>query len=65
MRVRMLVARSLQHAGAERPLSIGEVYELPSVVARRLLESGEAEPVPVGPSETKPDQAPMDTKRKR
>lgn len=65
MRVVMLAARFLQHAGAERPLSIGEVYELPDVVARALLEAGDAELVPVGPSETKPDPVVLETKRKR
>lgn len=65
MRVQMVVARSLQHAGAERPLSTGEVYELPDVVARALLESGDAVVVPVGPQETKPDPTPLDVKRKR
>ena len=63
MRVRMLAARFLQDAGAEQPLSIGEVYELPDVVARRLLEAGEAEPVAPGPHEQKPEPVVFETKR--
>jgi len=63
MRVRMLAARFLQDAGAERPLSIGEVYELPDLVARRLLEAGEAEAVAPSPDEQKPEPVAIETKR--
>lgn len=60
MRVRMLAARFLQDAGVERPLSTGEVYELPLLVARRLVDAGDAvaepdyETVAVAVRETKP-----------
>jgi hypothetical protein len=42
MRVRILRARSLQDAGAERPLRVGEAYDLPDVVAVALIANQSA-----------------------
>lgn len=63
MHVRMLRARALQDAGVERPLSVGEVYDLPAGVAGALIatgaatahdEGGDVEVAVVRPPETKP-----------
>lgn len=61
MRIRMVIAQRLQEAGAERPLSIGEVYDVSDVVGSSLIASGDA--VLAGPVvlETKPAAA-LETK---
>lgn len=45
MRVRMLIARSLQEAGCERPLSADREYDLSEVVAISLVATGAAKAV--------------------
>jgi hypothetical protein len=64
MRIRMTVAQFWQHAGTERPLSIGEVYDVPMAVAQWLIHCGFATGVGATPIETKPS-APAETKRGR
>lgn len=45
MWVRMLRARSLQHAGVETPLSVGQAYDLPADIGASLVATGAAEGV--------------------
>jgi hypothetical protein len=45
MWVRMLRARSLQHAGVETPLSVGQAYDLPADIGASLVATGAAEAV--------------------
>lgn len=42
MRIRMTRQRWLQDAGVDRPLDIGGVYDLPTVVAQSLIATGVA-----------------------
>lgn len=42
MQVQMRIHRYWQHAGAELPLNIGEVYDLPDVVAVAFVATGAA-----------------------
>lgn len=77
MHIRMLVARAIQDAGRQRPLSSGRVYDVPEVVAEGLVRDGSAE-LAEGSAEapedanaaalrapdTKPD-LPLETKRGR
>ena len=61
----MLVAQFWQHAGSERPLSVGDTPIVPDMVGRWLVEHGFAVQLPViGPAEIKP-QRPDETKRGR
>lgn len=53
MLVQMRVAQTLQHAGTERPLSPGEVYEVSDVVGRELLDHGFATRAEMRAPETK------------
>lgn len=43
MRIRMLRARVLSDAGIERPLDLGQEYDLPQIVAESLIATGAAE----------------------
>ena len=45
MIVLMRVARDWQHAGHERPLSVGVEYDLPDGVALSLIAGGDADAV--------------------
>lgn len=45
MIVLMRVARDWQHAGRERPLSVGVEYDLPDGVALSLIAEGDADAV--------------------
>jgi hypothetical protein len=59
----MRAARAWQDAGHERPLSLGEEYDLPAPVAETLIADGVAEAVSSRrPPETKPELA-YETKR--
>lgn len=42
MQIVMLIARYWQDAGIERPLSVGESYDLPDGVAAALIATGAA-----------------------
>lgn len=53
MLIQMRVAVPLQHAGAERPLSIGEVVDVSDVVGRAMVEDGYAVLAPMRAPETK------------
>jgi hypothetical protein len=65
MRVRMLVARVLQEAGRERPLSAGETYEVSDATGADLVACGAAVSLAVtAPPERKP-ATPPETKRRR
>lgn len=53
MLIRMRAAVRLQDAGAERPLSMGAVYDVSDVVGRELLAHGTAELAEMRAPETK------------
>jgi len=42
MRIQMLRVRVLQDAGVERTLNVGDIYDLPEIVAYSLLATGAA-----------------------
>ena len=66
MLIRMTRYRTLQDAGREKPLSVGEAYDLPEFVAQSLIATGAAVSLearhPVVP-EAKP-MAPPERKRR-
>lgn len=61
MRVFITIACEWQDAGRQRPLSVGESYELPDAVAVDLVAMGLAV-MPDQAYETKPDPVMLETK---
>lgn len=45
IRVRMRIERTWQNGGLEMPLQVGQVYELPDVIACAFLATGVADRV--------------------
>ena len=62
MRVIMRLARVWQDGGRERPLDVGQTYDLPDVVANALIATGAAVRSDEGNVLVPPDTTPIDAK---
>lgn len=64
MRVEITYPRSYQDAGSTRPLNVGEVHDLPDIVALSLIATGAAKPAAAAPQRA-PERKPTGPRERK